>query len=42
MNSGYENIRYYTPYQVFNPYQNRIRNRLMFEYNQESPKYNFL
>ena len=41
MNSGYENIRYYTPYQVFNPYQNRIRNRLMFEYNQESPKYNF-
>ena len=41
MNSGYENIRYYTPYQVFNPYQNRIRNRLMFGYNQESPKYNF-
>lgn len=41
MNLGYQNIRYYTPYQVFNPYQNRLRNKFFFNFNQEPPKYNF-
>ena len=40
MNSGYQNIRYYTPYHIFNPYQDRLRNKFLI-LNQNYPKYNF-
>ena len=41
MNLGYQNIRYYTPYHIFNPYQDRLRNKFLIELNQNYPKYNF-
>ena len=41
MNLGFQNIRYYTPYQVFNPYQDRLRNKLLVDLHQNYPKYNF-
>ena len=41
MNSVYQNIRYYTPYQIFNPYQDRLRNKFLIDLNQNIPKYNF-
>ena len=41
MNLGFQNIRYYTPYQVLNPYQDRLRNKLLVDLHQNYPKYNF-
>ena len=41
MNIGYENYRYYTQYQVFNPYQITSRNNLLLDISKDTPKYNF-
>ena len=41
MNFGYENYRYYTPYQVFNPYTITPRNNILLDINKDTQKYNF-
>ena len=41
MNIGYENFRYYTPYQVFNPYQFNSRNNFILDVSKDSNKYPF-
>ena len=41
MNMGYQNIRYYTPYHVFNPFQINPRNNFILDISKDSIKYPF-
>jgi hypothetical protein len=41
MNLRHQNIRYFTPYHVFNPFQSSLKNNFVLDMDKDKSKYNF-